>query len=173
MEKQTKNIITREWVEKELRFYSMADIKASILMCGILSTIFIALAVVMDVLVIEGAHNLIFEIVFCVLWTSLSLIPVVISVVSLCESIAKRKLFLSGEFDITTHAVSYKYEKVTRRNTILFLVFPGFKDRAVGNTTYFHAAIGDEFYIVHYRTNKAKKRAELVYSTKMYEYVTE
>ena len=38
MEKQTKNIITREWIEKELWFYNTADLKVGI---GIFAIVFL------------------------------------------------------------------------------------------------------------------------------------
>ena len=41
MKKPTKNIITREFIEKELRFYNTADIKAGLLLGSVLSALLI------------------------------------------------------------------------------------------------------------------------------------
>ena len=45
MEKQTKNEITREFIEKELRFYNTADIRSTLVLCGGLSLFFVPLTI--------------------------------------------------------------------------------------------------------------------------------
>jgi hypothetical protein len=103
----------------------------------------------------------------------LFIIPVAATAGGIFITVSERKKLKAGEFDIVVREMSYKIERATRRETILLLKFPDFREKRVDKTTYFHADMGDEFYIVHYRTNKAKKTAKLVYSFKMYEYVTE
>ena len=45
MEKQTKNVITREFIETELRFYNTASIRLTLILCGALSLIFVPLTI--------------------------------------------------------------------------------------------------------------------------------
>ena len=45
MEKQTKNVITRDFIEKELRFYNTADIRSTLVLCGGLSLFFVPLTI--------------------------------------------------------------------------------------------------------------------------------
>ena len=171
MEKQTKNIITRQWVDKELWFYNTADLKVGIGTFAIVSLVCIPFAAFFILLTISGSDNLFFRISVSALIGVLFILPVIATAWSVCNTLYERKRLKRGEFDIVVREVSYKIERTTRRETILILKFPDFREKRVDKTTYFHADIGDEFYIVHYRTNKAKKTAKLVYSFKMYEYV--
>ena len=114
-----------------------------------------------------------FRILISALIGVLFIIPVIATARSVCNTLYERRKLKRGEFDIVIREVSYKIERTTRRETILLLKFPDFREKRVDKTTYFHADMGDEFYIVHYHTNKAKKTAVLVYSLKMYEYVAE
>jgi hypothetical protein len=173
MEKQTKNIITREWIEKELWFYNTADLKVGIGIFAIVFLVCIPFAAFFIGLIITVSYNLFFRILVSVLIGVLFIIPVAATAGGIFITVSERKKLKAGEFDIVVREMSYKIERATRRETILLLKFPDFREKRVDKTTYFHADIGDEFYIVHYRTNKAKKTAKLVYSFKMYEYVTE
>ncbi|MBE6577960.1 MAG: hypothetical protein E7653_07500 [Ruminococcaceae bacterium] len=168
MEKQTKNIITREWVEKELRFYNKADIRSTLFLMGVFFVLFIPLAAVAVSGVVQLVEKVWLEIVLSVLFAGFMYIPVWAHLFVLTKFLRERKLLLCGDFDIVTRAVSYKSEKLTRRNTEELLHFSGFKEISVGHTEYQLASQGDEFYIVHYKGSDAVK---LLYSSKMYEYI--
>lgn len=173
MEKQTKNIITRKWVEKKLHFYNSADMKAGLLLCAIITAVCGILTAIVVGVTLTSAESLISKIVFSIIGGGVFVAPIVVVFCQLGNTVAEKKLLDRGEFDIVTRKLSYKKERVTRRNIILLLKFPDFSERSVDQTTYFHAGIGDEFYIVVYRTNRKKQRIKMLYSAKMYEYVTE
>lgn len=166
MEKQTKNIITREWVEKELRFYNTADIRSTLVLCGALSLLFVLLTVGLVWGFFALFKNIWLKILLSVLMGGLTSAPVWINLLSLIVSLKERKLLNCGEFDIVTRDVSYKSEKMVYRHIQEYLHFSDFKEFSVGHTTFQLASAGDTFYIVHYN---AKKDIKLLYSAKMYE----
>ena len=165
MKKQTKNVITREFIEKELRFYNTADIRSTLVLCGALLLIFgpFTLGVIYGFFTLLKTTWL--KILFSVLVGALTSAPVWLNLLSLRTSLKKRKLLRNGDFDITVCEVQYKDEKPVQRHTEKFLHFVGFKEKSVGNVDYDLTAQGDEFYIIHY---KGHTDIELVYSLKMY-----
>ena len=173
MEKQTKNIITREWLEKELRFYNTGYLKAGLFTFVIVFFTCVPLCAFFIWLIVSSLDNLFLEIAGSVLFGGMFIVPIVFTALEILKTLSERKKLTRGEFDVVTCELSYKTERVTRRHTILLLNFPGFHEKQVDKTTYFHAGIGDEFYVVCYRTEskKQKKKAiKLLYSAKMYEY---
>lgn len=167
MEKQTKNIITREWVEKELRFYNNADIKSTLVLCGALSLFFVPLTVGVIWGVVSLLENVWLRVFLSVLIGGIMSAPVWINLLSLRVSLEERKLLLSGDFDIVSREVLYKSEKTSQRHSDYLLHFEGFGDTSVTRTQYELASSGDEFYIVYYRSQNTVKQ---FYSAKMYEY---
>ena len=171
MKKQTKNIITREWVEKELRFYNSADLKVGIGIFAIAFFTCVPFSAFFIWLIVGSTDNLIFKIAGSVILGGMFIVPVIVAALAIPRAISERRKLIRGEFDIVAAEMSCKTEKAGRRQIYLFLHFPGFREKQVDKTTYFHAEIGDEFYIVHYRTEKSNKTIKLLYSAKMYEYV--
>ena len=167
VEKQTKNIITREWVEKELRFYNTADIKAMLVLCGALSLVLIPFTVGFVYAICVFVPNVALKIILSVLIGALSTAPVWINLLGLRGALSERKLLRRGEFDIAVRTVTRKSEKPVYRHVEEFLHFDDFEEISFGHTKFQLASHGDEFYIVHYKTRKTIK---LLYSAKMYEY---
>ncbi len=167
MEKQTKNVITREYIEKELRFYNTADIRSTLVLCGALSLLFMPLTVGVVCGFFALLKNIWLKILLSVLVGGLTSAPIWINLLSLKTSLTERKLLQNGDFDITVCEVQYKDEKPVQRHTEKFLHFVGFKEVSVGNVNYDFVSPGDEFYLVHYKGHTTIK---LLYSLIMYDY---
>lgn len=167
MEKQTKNIITREWVEKELRFYNTADIRYTLIVCAALSLLCLPITAICIYGVLSEFQNAFFKIVLCIVVVGVLTAPVWLGLLSLWGSIVERKLLKNGDFDIVTRELLYKEERTNRRHIDEFFGFDDFDEIKVGHTAFQMASQGDEFYIVHYLT---KKQIKLLYAAKMYEY---
>lgn len=167
MKKQTKNIITREFVENELRFYNKADIRSTLVLYGTLSVFFVPLAAGLIYGILSQAGYPVLKIFLVAVIGGLFGFPVWCGIFLLCRSLKERKLLLNGEFEIEIHTVTHKKEKVVHKHIEEFLRFKGFKDVSVGHTVFQLASPGDEFYLIHYRS---KKLIKLLYPTKMYEY---
>ena len=162
-----KNTITREWIEKELRFYNGADIKSSLVLCGVITLLLLPITIGLTYGIFILVKNLLIKIVSALIFLAIMCLPIGINAAMLCTALAERKLLLRGEFDVVIRDVLYKSEKLVNRHTEQMLHFQGFDEISVGSTTFQLAAEGDLFYIVHYKT---KKKIRLLYSAKIYEY---
>lgn len=167
MEKQTKNIITRQTIIKELRFYNSADIRSTLILCGVLSIFFIPFTIGLVSVAVALTKNVLLKIVFGIVAGVAMSSPIWVMILFLFSFLAQRRLLRRGEVEIIIRPVVYKSKKTAYRHTEEILNFSGFKERAVGRTEYQLASPGDDFYLVHYH---AKKEIKLLYSLKMYEY---
>ena len=165
MEKQTVNVITREFIKKELRFYNTADIRSTLVLCGAISLLLVPLTIGVVCEILELFKPEWLKILLSVLVGGLVGAPIWLILLSLRTRLRERKLLQNGDFDIVVCEVQYKDEKLVHRHTEKILHFVGFNEISVGNTTYDLASQGDEFYIVHY---KGFKDIKLFYSLKMY-----
>ena len=166
MEKQTKNLITREWVEKELRFGNTADIRSALVLCGAFSFFFLPLTVGVVYGICVSLEPVLLKIIFSVLVGAVTSAPIWLMLFGLWKALAERNLLQRGDFEVVTREVSYKSEKAVHRHMEEYLHFSGFQERSVGHTDYQLASQGDEFYIVHYC---GKGEIKLFYPTKTYE----
>ena len=171
MEKQTKNIITREWVEKELRFYNRAGIRSNLRLLLILTLIFLPIAVLLINQYVKwfdfpGPFALV-----PVFITLLITFPVWIPICLLAGHLFEKRLLDRGDFEITESWLSEKAERrVIRefdRRIRLQLSFPGFKWADVSHVIYELATPGDKYYVIHY---KNKRKVKFCYPADMYEY---
>ncbi len=167
MEKQTKNIITREWVAKELHFYNTADIRATLVLCGILSLFFVPLSVALVYEIVTLFKNALLKIFISIFVGGSMSAPVWTNLLALHTSLKERKMLLKNEFEIAIRTVLYKSEKIVHRHIAEYLHFEDFKEISVEHTTFQLSSQGDDFYIVHY---KGSKLIKLLYSSKIYEY---
>ena len=167
MKKQTKNVITREFVEKELRFYNRADIRANIHLLGVCSVAFLPFTLLIIYGVLSEFEGVLLQIILSVFLGGIISSPIWVTLILLVRALLERKMLLRGEFDIVTRELLYKREKMVHRHIEECLKFEGFKEIAVTPTAYELASAGDAFYIVHY---KAKKRIKLLYSARAYDY---
>ena len=166
MEKQTKNVITREFIEKELRFSNTAYIRSTLVLCAGLSLLFVPLTVLAVCGVCWAFNAVLLEIIISVLLGSVLSAPVWINLLCLIPKLKERKLLQNGDFVIAVCEMSYKEKKTVRRHTENVLHFVGFDGASVASTTFDLASQGDEFYVVHY---KGLTGIELLYSLNLYE----
>jgi len=161
MENQTKNVITREWVEKELRFYNTAGLKYAT----------VGFAAVLLVFGVFSLFALAFSYEMAIVSCLFGCIPMVAILIVLIRHIKERKKLKNGELEIVIRPLLYKDEKLVRsgRNHKMqeMFHFDGFDEVWANHTEYQLAGMDDEFYIVHY---KGSKKAEMVFPLKMYEY---
>ena len=173
MEKQTKNIITREWVEKELRFYNRAGIRSNLRLLLILSPIFLPLTIWLAIgYAKEFGFSGISALVGIFIIASIS-IGIWIPICLLTKHLFEKRLIDRGDFEITESLLSEKAERrVIRefdRRIERQLSFPGFKwVTPSSHVIYELATRGDKYYLVHY---KNKRTIKFCYPAKMYEYV--
>lgn len=167
MEKTTKNVITREWVEKELRFYNGADLRSVAVTLPVMALVFIPLTALIVSGVSSEVERVWLKILISVLIGALTSCPAWGCLCSLYFGLREKRMLQNGEFEIVTREVLYKIEKPVRRHMEEFLGFDDFGEVLVGHTDYQLAAAGDLFYIVRY---KGRKKVRLLYSAKMYEY---
>lgn len=168
MEKQTKQIITKDGIEKELRFYNKANIRSTLVLYGILSLLLIPIAVLLIFEIRSLTDSLLWEIVFCTFFSLLVISPLALGFSSLYRGLAERKLINQGAFDVLTREVSYKSEEYIRRRCVEQLHFVGFQAVEAGHTIFQLTSEGDTFYLVVYRTEKPA--IKLFYPAKIYEY---
>ena len=167
MSKQTKNIITREFIEKELRFYNTADIKSTLVLSIAFSLLFLPLTAVVLYVFSSLFKNILLKIVVSLVVGGTISAPIWLNLFSLITSLKERKLLRNGDYDITVREVQYKGETRVCRHIAKFLHFIGFKDVLVGTVDFELSSQGDEFYIVHYKDHTTVK---LLYSVKLYEF---
>lgn len=170
MEKQTKNIITREKIEKEFLFDNTAALKhtavclaAVILACGFMSACFLGLFFPTD---LAGLN-----IVILIFFLGVVCAPVWGISVILIRTLIERKHLCNGELEIVIRPLLYKDEKLVRsgrshRMQEMFH-FDGFEEVWANATHYQLCTMDDEFYIIHY---KGSKKAQAVLPLKLYEY---
>ena len=161
MEKQTKNIISRKWIEKELQFYNTASLKHT-------AVGFAAVILVFGVFILFA---LVFSHEMAIVSCLFGCIPMVAILVLLIRLLKERKQLKNEEFEIVIRHLLYKEEKLVRsgrshRMQEMFH-FEGFNEVWANHTEYQLASMDDEFYIVYY---KGTKKAQMVFPLKLYEY---
>ena len=166
MEKQTKNVNTREIIEKELRFSNTAYIRSTLVLCAGLSLLFVPLTVLAVCGVCGAFTAVLLEIIISVLLGAALSAPVWINLLCLIPKLKERKLLQNGDFVIAVCEMSYKEKIYVRRHTENVLHFVGFEGASVASTTFDLASQGDEFYVVHY---KGLTGIELLYPLNLYE----
>ena len=167
MEKQTKNPITREFVEKELRFNNTATIRYALVICAVTLPLFVPIAIVsvgaIGSYVVQPILRLFLSVVLGAFISAGAWIPLTVLLVSLLEYRRLKK----GAFSVVECTLNHKRERMVQRHVEEVLGFDGFKEISVGHTQFQLATPGDVFYVVHYH---GKRSIELCYSSKMYEY---
>lgn len=169
MEKQTKNIITREKIEKDFLFNNTAGIKHT-LVCLVAVTL--ALGVVSAIfLSFLPTGFLWLDITIWVFFLGIVGAPVWAISATLTKALIERKHIKNGDLDIVIRPLLYKDEKMVRsgrshRMQEMFH-FDGFDEVWANHTEYQLSSMDDEFYIVHY---KGSKKAQMVFPLKLYEY---
>ncbi len=173
MEKQTKNIITRESIEKKLRSDNSASLKVSALsffaaaLVGILWIVFFIPS-------FFEAPNFGFGVLFF-LFAIVGTVPAWVLSVRFVRDLKEYKHLKNGDLEIVMLPLLYKSQKEvriycnkrTRWQTRSLFHFEGFDEFWASPEMYQNFTWGDEFYIVYY---KGSKKVEKVFPLKMYEY---
>lgn len=170
MPKQTKNIITRETLEKELRHGCKAGARFSLTVSGALSVVFVPLTIGLVSLIWMTVGNTVMKILLSVLLGGLMTSPIWALLLNTVLCFKEMKLLDRGDFDVVTLELLRKSEIIVHRHLEEVLHFNGFKKKSVDHTVYQLASPGDEFYIVHF---KGSREIRLLYPLKMYEYKSE
>ena len=172
MEKQTKNIITRKWVENELRFYNTADMKY-LSLTGLIALVACLLLGGIPIAGVwfELPGFLWVKILFSCVYGGALLIVIVRMTKDAFIAFLQRNALRKGNFDIVVREVQYKLEKPVGASRHYhmgkFLCFEEFGDVQTTNDEYDMTSVGDAFYLVVYRMRKPKVR--LWYPLKLYE----
>ncbi|MBR5242560.1 MAG: hypothetical protein IKV20_05415 [Clostridia bacterium] len=166
MKKETKNIITREWVEKELRFNNTANIKSSLALWCIFTLLCLPMTIAVIYGVVRVFDNPLFEILLSTFMGVMISSPIWVYFFFFLKTLRERSLLTRGEFAIDISVLSYKSEERVRRTTEEFFHFGEYNKISVGHTAFQLASPGDTYYIVHY---KAKKEIKFLYPEKLYE----
>ena len=171
MEKQTKNIITREEIEKKLCDDNRASLKVSTL--GFLAT---ALGgVLWGVFFIPSffeAPNFGFCVLFF-LFAIVGTVPAWALLPNFVKDLKEYRHLKNGDVEIVTRPLLYETEETcyTRKTRMEYTKhkfhFEGFDEFWASPEMYQNFTWGDEFYIVYY---KGSKKVEKVFPLKMYEY---
>ena len=167
MAKPTKNIITRDFVEKELRFQNSADIKLN-LTIGVPSSLFFgAMGVFCLSTILNDYDLLLVKIILAVLLGGTFFSPLIGFSIMIGKCLIERRKIVMGEFEVSVRELSYKDERTVNRSVRRFFYFAGFKQVMVDYLMYQMASNDDEYYIVHYTDGV---RIKLLYPLKLYEY---
>ena len=174
MDWESKKIITREWVENELRFYNTADIKY---LSVNLITLSLALGVPIYLCLLLAWSCLDFlwaRLLILGFFGGIFLLFVFLIGHQLFEALMERRALKKGNFDVVLRTVQYKTEKGVwrrgRRRLQLeeYLVFDQFGAVEVDHDEYYRTNAGDEFYMAVYYLPKPKVR--LRYAARSYQY---
>ncbi|MBE6650006.1 MAG: hypothetical protein E7613_01710 [Ruminococcaceae bacterium] len=171
-EKYTKNILTRESIEKELikenrtniRTWCINIIASVILLFALSWTVYLAFVTV---------GNILMKWICCIILGGGSATPTIIAFTKLYKSIKQKNMLRESEFNIVVERLQYKSDSVSIRDRRRipriegYLHFEGFNAYLVNSTEYQLASMGDDYYIVHYKNSK---NIEMLFPTKMYEY---
>ena len=167
MEKQTKNLITRAFVEEELRFNNTATIRYALVICAVSLPLFVPIAILVAGASASYIAHPILRVFLSVTLGGFIGVGAWIPLIVLLISLLKYRRTKKGAFSIVTCTLNHKRERMVHRHVEEVLGFDGFKEIAVGHTQFQLATPGDVFYVVHYH---GKRSIELCYSSKMYEY---
>ena len=165
---ETKNIITRETIEKELKFLNKADIRFSLVLIAVMTVIFVPLSIISIYIFFSVGRKTILLGIFCFLSFSGFLLPIFLNLISLVRAINEAHLLKKGAWFVDVDKVRYKTEELQRRHTTYVLYFCRYKRVVSGGADFQLASQDDAFYLVIYK--KKKPSVVLHYSQKMYEY---
>ncbi len=161
MEKQTKNIITRKEIEKELLFSNTANIKYTAVCLAALMLAFGGIGLFMLALSYEAA----------IFTFAIAGIIICVFLVMFARIFMERRHLKNGDLEIVIRHLLYKDERLVRvgksRRMQEMFHFAGFEEVWANHTEYQLATMDDEFYIVHY---KGSKTVKMLFPLKLYEY---
>lgn len=172
MAKQTKNILTRDGVEKELRALNKAEKRANLALFAVSTFFFLPIAVLVVYGLCSSLSSIPLKVLLSVFFGGVISSPFWLTLWSLALVRKEKGMLDRGEFCIAVHPLSYKSEGPAshRRNVLVlreYLHFDGFRRITVPHTTFQLASPGDAFYLVYY---PGQKTIVFFYAADMYEY---
>ena len=168
MENETKNTITREFVEEELRFYNKEDIRSNLAHFGLFGAPLLLILFAGVCAVFANVESIWVGLLLCCLICAIMIFLIKKMLFpSLINALKEKKALDRGDFVIVTRRVTKKSTKTEYNKSLFFLHFDGFKEKEVWQNVFMLTSEGDEFYIVHYKKQDAIK---LMYPAKTHEY---
>lgn len=171
IEKQTKNIITRQWIQKELLFFNTASLRSFFLLGAVMLLLFAPIVIAITCGLIARSESLVLKIVLITVLDGIFLAPNLIFAYYIVQRIFERQKIKKGEFDILIHRLEDKREQLAgtaRHHRIEYMFcFEGFLPYLPDYTIYQLASREDKFYLVRFR---GQRTIQLLYPMKMYEY---
>ena len=128
MDKQTKNLITRGSVEKELRFYNHADFRSAVVGSCVMSAVFLPITYAILHSLFNSEMHILLQILGGLLVVFLVAAPSWGCILALYWSIYEKRRLDRGEFEISTCQLLYKREKPAHRHVEEMLVFADFEE---------------------------------------------
>ena len=165
---ETKNIITRETIEKELKFLNKADIRSSLVLIAVMTVFFLPLSILPIYIFFSVGKKTILLGICCFLSFSVFLLPIFFNLIPLVKAINEAHLLKKGDWFVDVDEVRYKTEELEHKHTIDVLYFYRYERVVSGGAEFQLASQDDVFYLVIYK--KKKPSVVLHYSQKMYEY---
>ena len=173
MKKPTKNIITRDFIEKELWFCNKASVRSSIIFLIMLLIFSILCTAMFIYLSCVLAKNIFMKILLCIISVAIGTVFFWFEFVALMQYLSERKKLKLGEFEVVTRKVLYKRMAYLKRGPSIYV--SKYKHECVFFEDFNHTigyssllSEGDECYIVHYNGSREIKQ---LYPLNMYEYI--
>ena len=165
---ETKNIITKETIEKELKALNKADIRSTMVYIAAMTVFFVPLSIIPIYLFFSVPRKTILLGIGCFLGSFVLLLPVLINLFFLAKVINEARLLKQGDWFVDIDQVRYKTQEIKYRHTSNVLYFYRYERVASGGVNFQLASQDDRFYLVIYK--KKKPCVVLHYSQKAYEY---
>lgn len=176
MKKPTKNIITRDFIEKELWFCNKASVRSSIIFLIMLLIFSILCTAMFIYLSCVLSKSILMKILLCIISVAIGTVFFWLEFIALMQYLSERKKLKLGKFEVVTRKVLYKrmaylkrelsiYERYARRYKRECVFFEDF-NHTIGYSSLLSE--GDECYIVHYNGSREIKQ---LYPLNMYEYI--
>ncbi len=166
--KITKNIITRESIEKTLKESNKLCMRMDVMMLGIPSVVCLPVSLLLFSIVDIYPDGMIFFPILHILIAVSMLGPIIYWAVPVIQDIRNMILLKHEEFSIVVDEVAYKAEEPHGKSVAQFFYFHRYGRVYAGDVAYQLSSNEDAFYLVVYHTKKPK--VVIAYSQKMYEF---
>ena len=167
MTKESKNVLSRETVKKDLTHLAKADLVQDIVLLAVMLLIFVPLAFL-------SVYAAKFILILGVVLALVCAVPIVIFACRTVRDAITLRLIKNGGFSVEKDTVSQlsrgeiprKYSE--GRHTVDVIYFTKYGRYVSNGATFELSSVGDEFYLVILRAKKEK--LVLAFNTKIYEY---
>ena len=166
MEKQTKNIITREMCQQRL----ISSAKEDLITSSILF-ILVTLIAVLPLVAFFGIFIMKYSIVAGIIAIIIFLIPSAVLICTPLRAIISLRLYMNGGFSIVKDTVHHKAKGEHQRyirGGVDVIYFSNYGRFIASGLNFTISSIGDEFFLVI--IDNKKKSIAMAFNAKMYEY---